>query len=188
MAGGVEVGKTACQGPCTRGHQRRCGSQNRRLSVSGAAESGVLERPGGISSAALVRFGELAQSGFHSFRSRPTPVCRGGLVDPTHQQDARSHYAGKRALGDLARPAADAGGGDRPACLFPYAQTPILRPPSTHGWNRPGLGDIRTLRLSYSIPNHYKLGVYMKNLLIAIGAALGVRAAAGLDYRVYSRI
>ena len=188
MAGGLEAGKAACQRPCTRGHQRRCGSQDRRLSVSGAAEPSLLERPGGISSAALVGFGELAQSGFHSFRSRATPVCRGGLVDPTHQQDARSHHAGKRALGDLARPAAYARGGDRPACLFPDDQTPVLRPPSTHGWNRLRLGDIRRLRLSYSIPNHYKLGVYMKNLLIAIGAALGVRASAGLDYRVYSRI
>ncbi len=45
-----------------------------------------------------------------------------------------------------------------------------------------------TLHLSYCISTHYKSGVYMKNLLLAVRAALGVRGSAGVDYKFYSRI
>jgi hypothetical protein len=49
------------------------------------------------------------------------------------------------------------------------------------------MDDICTLRLSYSIPIQ-KIGVYMKDLFIALRAALGIRGYAGLDYRYYRSI
>jgi hypothetical protein len=49
------------------------------------------------------------------------------------------------------------------------------------------MDDIHTLHLSYSIPIQ-KIGVFMKDLIIALRAALGVRGSAGLDYRAYRRI
>ncbi len=53
VAGGLEAGKAAGQGPSTVGRQRRCGPQDRGVSVFGAPQPRLLERPRGISPGAL---------------------------------------------------------------------------------------------------------------------------------------